>query len=299
MNQKLITLLAAAAVTPFVANAEIELAEGLALSGYIDMAATNIDFAGDTSNSAIAELELDLSFTSGDYFAVSELSFRGDSNADGDQDFVFETVVVGWNITDELSVSAGNILSYLGWETYDSTGLYQVSNAYRGFSSLYPAYAVGASIDYVTDQFSVGVWVGDSTNYDVSVEVAAKYYGVEGLTLFVAYADDPAYETFNTWASYEMDAFTFALEYVDSDLGGTFQTKAYLAMVNYAADDFGLTLRYSLQEDSWNPEDWKLFTISPSYTFSDNLLGLIEYSIIDDNSFGADWAWAVELIYTF
>lgn len=296
---KLRTLAISASALGFAAaalNAEIVVTDDLSLTGYLDMYAAGMDYDGDSSETAVAEFELGFNYTTEPYFATVELSYDGSSVG-------FETAIVGWNVSENLVVSAGNILSYLGWETYDATGLYQFSYAYRGFSPLYPAYAVGAAVDYATDDFSLGVWIGDSSDHDVSYEVAGKYFGIEGLTLFGAWADDPAYETINFWASYEVGGFTFALEYIDVDNTDDFDDEGYLAMVNYAFEDMAITFRYSVEETDTGMAtveipDWKLFTISPSYTFSDNLLGLVEVSFIDDGG-DADYAWAVEFLYTF
>lgn len=297
MTNNLKALFAAGIVATSALNAEITLTEDLSVGGYIDMFA--LKTPADAFSADVAEVELDFLYTTDPASAVAELSFDGtDAN--------WETVAITYAITEELSVTGGNMLSYLGWEAYDATGLFQFSYAYRDFSPLYPAYAVGASIDYVTDQFSLGAWAGEGDG-DVSYELAAKYYGVEGLTLFIGYADDPGYETLNLWASYEVDAFTFTLEWVDTETD-EMDTTGYLAMINYAVGDFAITGRYSIQQDDYadsteisDPEDWELLTISPSYSFSDNLLGLIEYSYILDGEAvsGDDYQLAVEFIYTF
>lgn len=339
MKRQLITMLAAAASFATVANAEIVLTEDLSVYGYLDMSAANIDLPGDSSSTAVAEFELAFDYTTDPFFSVVELSFTG--NDDGNLDTALETAIVGYNVDENLSISAGNILSYLGWESYDATGLYQFSYAYSKpnlvgiaealkadgdilnelnsafgttFTSLddvpwgitIPGYAVGASIDYVTDDYSLGFWIGDSDNYDISYEVMLKYTGIDGLTLFAAYADDPAYETLDFWASYEVEGWTFAAEYVDTDYEiSDLDSSAYLFMVNYAIDNWGITARYSVEDIEFADEDWKLFTISPSYTFSDNLMGLLEVSFIEeaygleDIEGAPDYWLAAELIYTF
>ena len=294
MKKNLIALLAAgAALVPSAMNAEIILTEDLSVTGYIDLFAADNDLPGDNSTVDLAEFELAFNFTTEPYFATVELSFDG-------SDASFETAVIGWNVNENLVLSAGNILSYLGWETYDATGLYQFSYAYRDFSPLYPAYAVGGALDYATDTFSFGIWVGDADDGDLSYEVAGKFTGVEGLTLFAAFADDPGYETINFWASYEIEGWTFAAEYVDVDNKGMSaeDQEGYLLMANYAMDNYGVTFRYSVEDTEGYSDDWILYTISPSYTFSDSLMGLFELSFIDDGG-AADYAYAVELIYTF
>lgn len=287
-------ILALAGLTVFaspLAWAEIVLTEDLSLSGYIDMNAVEEDLPGDSFDFSVSEVELDFNYTTGAISAVSEFSYDG-------TEVSYETVTITYAATDELSFTAGNILSYLGWEAYDAPNLFQNTYAYRNFSPGYPAYATGASLDYVTDAYSFGVWVGESGG-DVSVEVAGKYTGVEGLTLFLGYANDPGYETINTWGSYETGAFTFAAEYFfwDDEVGPS--REGYLGMVNYAVDKFSMTVRYSV-EDTNGLDDWELLTFSPGYAFSDNLFGLLEYSaILDGSSTDSDYRIAAELIFSF
>ena len=296
MNRRLIAMLAGGALMASAAQAEIVLAENLSLSGYLDMYASDDDLPYDNSATAVAEFETVFNYTTEPYFATVELSFKGTNKSDSDVDL--ETAIIGWTVDENLTLAAGNILSYLGWEAFDATNMYQFTYAYRGFSSLAPAYAVGAAADYVTDSYSLGVWVGDSSDGDVSYELAGKFTGVDGLTLFAGWANDPAYETLNFWASYEYDAWTFAAEYIDVDNDMGADSTGYLFMAYYAWDSAGLTLRYSVEETD-GMEDWELITISPSYTFSDNLLGLLELSLIEGGSDEMDYQYAVELIYTF
>ena len=81
-----------------------------------------------------------------------------------------------------------------------------------------------------------------------------------------------------------------------------------LIMGNYAITDaLGLTLRYSDFEYKTFDEATVLFegskfTISPSYIFTDNLSGLIEYSTYDKDAgtlADKDELLAAEVIFTF
>ncbi|MEX0322124.1 MAG: hypothetical protein AB3N63_08200 [Puniceicoccaceae bacterium] len=299
MKRNLIALFAAGAVCATSAlNAEIVLAEDLSLSGYIDLYASGYDGPGDTSETGLAEFETAFAFNTEPFSALVELSYDG-------TDASFEDAYVTYTVDDNLSFSAGNIFSYLGFEGQDAPDLYQFSYAYRDFTSILPGWAVGAAMDYATDVYSFGIWVGDADDSDISVEVAGSYSPVEGLTLFAGYANDPGYETINFWVSYEYEGWTFAAEIadVDNDDMYSYDNTAYLFMANYAYENYGITFRYSVQEDemsydSSELEDWNLFTISPSYVFSDNLAGLCELSFIDDGG-DMDYAWAFELVYTF
>ena len=85
------------------------------------------------------------------------------------------------------------------------TGLYQFSYAGHDGGYLYSAgYAVGASADYSTGDFDLGLWVGDTDTSELSVEYYVGYGGIENLSLNVAIADDPGYDTTNIWATYDL-----------------------------------------------------------------------------------------------
>ena len=214
----------------------------------------------------------------------------------------FETVTISYQYSDALSFTFGNILSYQGFETFDATGLYQYSYAGRGNTPLYSAgYAVGASADYTTGDFDLGVWVGDDaagnsgTN---SFEYLVAYNGIENLTVKVIYADDPSYETVNVWASYDYGDFTFAVETVETEDGdGNDEVDVQTALVYYAMGDAGITVRFA--DGEYAGTDYEKFTISPSYAFSDNVFGLVEFSSEEFGNADDEDSVAVELIYSF
>ena len=302
MKKELLTLVAGSAMFASFANAEIVLTDDLSAYGYIDMAFTDSDGSVNTE-SGVAEFELGFAFTPAEsaWSAVAELSFRNGQNSYNDgqpTDVDFETVTITYAYSDELSFTAGNMLTYQGFETYDATGLYQFS--YQGIDGLVysAAYAPGASVDYVTDAYAFGAWVGDTADADQSYEFLAAYTGVEGLTAKFIYANDPGYETFNFWAAYDVDAFTFVVEYTndDQEMTETGDSEVFMALVYYAMGDAGLTVRYSGGEDTG--VDFDKYTISPSYAFSDNVFGLLEASYLDlDND--SDTQLAAELIFSF
>jgi hypothetical protein len=331
MKNKITCLLAGAALFGATANAEIVLTEDLSAYGYIDMALTDGEGVGNTET-AVAEFELGLSFTPAEskWSAVAELSFdssdtttfdtsaensavlfpaTGPLDADDFQEAVnnsfggnnsveFETVTISYQYSDALSFTFGNILSYQGFETFDATGLYQFSYAGAGNTPLYSAgYAVGASADYTTGDFDLGVWVGEGEGADESYEYLVAYNGIEDFTVKVIYADDPTYETVNVWASYDYGDFTFAVETVDTEDGdGDDVLDVQTAMVYYAIGNGGITVRFA--DGEYGDTDYDKFTISPSYAFSDNVFGLVEFSNEEFGEVEQDTA-AVELIYSF
>ena len=292
MKNKITCLLAGAALFGATANAEIVLGDSLSAYGYIDMAITDGDGSGNT-DTAVAEFELGLSFAPAEsaWSAVTELSFDGAGVTD------FETVTITYAASDALSFTAGNILSYQGFEAFDATGLYQFSYAGHDGQALYSAgYAVGACADYSTGDFDLGVWIGDTATSELSYEYLVAYNGIENLTVKVIYADDPGYETTNIWASYDLGNFTFAVETVDTEYVGAADLDVDMFMVYYAMGDAGITLR--LSEGEMDGSDFDRFTVSPSYAFSDNVFGLVEFTTEDVAGTESDTA-AVELIYSF
>ena len=328
MKKELLASLTSAALFGSVANAEIPLTDDLSAYGYIDMALTDADGDGteNSTSSSVAEFELGFAFTPAEskWSAVAEVSF--DSNSDStttrgnglddtpgtaDDTFStetnssaeFETVTISYAASDELSFTAGNILSYQGFETYDATGLYQFSYAGStindGSGVLYSAgYAVGACVDYVTEDYALGAWIGDSDDAKQSFEFLAAFTAVEDLTVKLIYADDPNYETVNMWASYNLGDFTFAAEYVDTEYepGEGTDLEAFVFLAYYSFGKAGLTLRYTDAE--YGNVDFEKFTISPSYAFSDNVFGLLEFSTEELGDQDHE-SFAAELIYSF
>lgn len=299
-SHSLITAAVSGVIATSFAQAEITLSDELSLSGYIDAAYVDMD-DGMNLEGSVAELELGFAFnpTDSPFTAVAELSFK-DGTDDPADEFSYETVTLTYAACDSLSFSVGNILSYQGFETFDATGLYQFSYSGRGNSPFYSAgYAVGASVDYVTDEYGLGLWIGE-TDDSLSYEILAQYTAIEGLTLKAIYADDPGYETINVWGSYTVGDWTFGAEYIENDEnGGTgLAEDGYMALVNYAMGDAAITLRYSAAE--YADGDYTKFTVSPSYAFSDNLLGLLEASFVDDDANpDTELELAAELLFTF
>ena len=225
-----------------------------------------------------------------------------------------ETATITYAFSDSLSVTTGNMLTYMGWETYDATGLYQMTYAYRNNKpNPYEGYAFGASLDYAVEGVNLGMALADSDNGDISLEVAGKFTSIPNTTIFAMVANDPGFTTVNSWASYSMGGLTLAAEYIKKDIEkdsiGTDQAaekEAYLLMANYALDSgAAVTVRYSAQEDekedgtNVTKGDFEKFTVSPSYAFTDNLKGFFEISQVNQST-GDDYGlYGVKVLFTF
>ena len=69
-----------------------------------------------------------------------------------------------------------------------------------------------------------------------------------------------------------------------------------MGLVYYSMGDAGITFRYSDVE--YTGVEYTKLTVSPSYSFSDNVFGLVEVSSEDYND--DDFvSFAAELIYSF
>jgi hypothetical protein len=322
MKNKLLSLASFLAVLN--ANA-IEIGptgSGVEMSGFIDLYYQS----GDTDAVGVGQVEIDFDYSSGPISASVDFDLGGDF-ADPEN---LEEAIITYDFGNGFSVTAGEMLTYLGFEAYDPINMYQYSSAYadslapydtdtdpinapgiQPFPHIYDAFATGASIDYITDIFSVGIWtsIGESADF----EYALAYTGIENLTVKAIIAD---YGTNSTgpfdgkstyWASYQLGKLLLAGEVAnaeaataaDPELDGT------LVMANYAVtDSTAVTFRYSLTElevGGTKQIDETKFTISPSYVFNDNLSGLVEYSTFDQDGTLAETEdyFAAELIYTF
>ena len=306
IKKELLASLTGVALFGTVANAEIPLTDDLSAYGYIDMAYSDngdYDELNETENleGGFAEFELGFSFAPAEsaWSAVAELSFRGEGVTAGGEDIdtKLETVTITYAASDALSFTVGNILSYQGFETFDATGLYQFSYQGANNSVVYSAgYAYGACADYSTDDYALGLWIGENDD-SASVEFLAAYTGIEDLTVKFIYADDPGYESMNIWASYNLGDFTFAAEYTSNEFEGVAdEDSVYMALAYYSFGDAGVTLRYSGGE--FGGQDFDKYTVSPSYAFSDNVFGLIELSFEEVEDTDAT-TLAAELIYSF
>lgn len=295
---------------------------GVEMSGFIDLYYQSKDATGsDTVD--VGQVEIMFDYASGPISASVDIDFYNSSAADGDttvdgtDDGSLEEAIVTYDFGNGASVTVGKMLSYLGFEAYDPTNMYQYSYAYDGpdgaGQDIYDAYATGASVDYGTDMFSIGVWSSLTNSPDL--EYALAFTGVENLTVKAIYADYGKESTAGGtkskstyWASYQLGKLLLAAELAEAEASTAAGTdlEGMLLMANYGiSDKMGITLRYSEFESttgSTKDFDIEKITISPSYVFNDNFSGLVEYSTYDEGVAGAtkptDFV-AVELIYTF
>tara|TARA_B100001057_G_scaffold448835_1_gene489505 strand:+ start:1560 stop:2531 length:972 start_codon:yes stop_codon:yes gene_type:complete len=323
MKNKLLTL--ASLLAAFNLNA-IEIGptgSGVEMSGFIDIQSSK---QGDDTESTGAQVELNFGYSAGPVSAAVGLDF-GAISAYGQDTTTnnLEEAYVTYDFGNGFSATAGRMLTYMGFEAFDPTGMYQFSYAYdvQGAQDIYDAYDTGMSIDYSGDAFSVGVW--SSLENEAGYELALAYTGIENFTAKAIWSDfssvtpdatvgaeaDP-YEKSTFWISYQLDKLLLAAEVAQKDSQGLgsngSDVEGMMIMANYAAtDSFAMTFRYSETEyetfDGAAVEyDGSKITISPSYVFTDSLSGLLEYSSYSKDSGTTaepEELIAAELIFTF
>ena len=298
-----------AAVASVTAQAEIELAEGFSLQGFLDVSASSSDVDGkDTKSTAeIGEFEVDFLYGGDSINAQVDLNYT-DSSGGVD----LEQAFVGFSVADQFSLKAGKFLSCIGYESFDVNGLYQYSAA---ASTVYPGHHTGLAGVYSGDTFGVygsvvdGTWSADGDTDNLGYEVQVFTSPAEGLTIKLGYATEDL-ETrdkamLNLWAGYSVDSLTVAVEYSsledfdfnDDNVGD--DGDAYMLMANYAfTETFNTTLRYA-HVDADNAEIDE-FTISPRFVISDSVSVITEYRHRDYDVGGADEdLLAARVLYTF
>ncbi len=298
-----------AAVASVTAQAEIELAEGFSLQGFLDVSASSSDVDGkDTKSTAeIGEFEVDFLYGGDSINAQVDLNYT-DSSGGVD----LEQAFVGFSVSDQFSLKAGKFLSCIGYESFDVNGLYQYSAA---ASTVYPGHHTGLAGVYSGDTFGVygsvvdGTWSADGDTDNLGYEVQVFTSPAEGLTIKLGYATEDL-ETrdkamLNLWAGYSVDSLTVAAEYSsledfdfnDDNVGD--DGDAYMLMANYAfTETFNTTLRYA-HVDADNAEIDE-FTISPRFVISDSVSVITEYRHRDYDVGGADEdLLAARVLYTF
>jgi hypothetical protein len=316
MKTKLLTL---ASLLAFLNAKAVEIGptgSGIEFGGFVDWAYQSQDADDGSDDDAFdaTQVELNLDFVDGP-FSISVdydiYSTEGAMNKDGQDGADLEEAIITYDFGNGFSMTGGKMLTYMGFEAYDPPNMYQYSYAYDilGTQDIYDAYDDGISIDYGSDMFSLGFFASAETNG--GYEYAFAFTGIDNLTFKAIYADwdqlgSDSYEKSTFWVSYAMDNLLLAAEVAEADYTDT--TKAdiegWLIMANYAfSDAVALTVRYSEQTiGSEEEQNYEKFTISPSYVFTDQIAGLIEYSMYDDEGDTAidkSDLFAVELIFTF
>ena len=217
-----------------------------------------------------------------------------------------------------VSITAGRILSSLGFEAEEPPLLYQYSysegNPHPGYQNglavnVQPMKEIGFYAAFVSS-----VWDVDETDMGTpGVEAQLALTPIEQITAKVGYAldatDDYTQTELNAWVSFTQGPLTIGGEF---DLLGNWPSEKdgkpvirdsgihYLGMVNVSLGEIisapvGVTMRFSgISLDGEDPSTE--FTFSPSYSATDNWLLLAEFKRRFD---AGETIIAVESLFTY
>ena len=131
MKNKLLSIASLLAVFNLNAIEIGSTGSGAELTGF-----TVIDYSssGESSSFALTEVELDFDWSTGPVAFSLDFNVFGDGRTTGVEtpptEDELEEAVLTYSFNDNLSVSAGRMLSYHGFEAYDAPNMYQITGAY-------------------------------------------------------------------------------------------------------------------------------------------------------------------------
>jgi len=275
----------------------IDLANRVKLRGYVDFLYANVDDEDDGHDKGFdTSADMDFLFD----FSPVTAELHTELQPSG---VTLEQAFIRYNVNRDFSISMGRQLTTLGFEGDEAPNLYQVSNAYLitddtangGTKGMRRHYVDGIRGNFNNGRFgfSIGlhnnVFTGqDNTNDgNVGFDLQAAFMIIPGLEARLGYAhdsdetvapgSDDDIEQFNAWLAYNDRALTLAVEFDDWNIKNQ-DIWDVMLMGNYQFNDFfGLTLRYS-HEDEDNGDESDRITLYTSFTVTDNLSLGLEYS---------------------
>ncbi len=313
MNKLLKTLIAGLLIAVPALQAQIELHENLSITGFLDMSASNFDSdLTDSSDSFfnLDQAEIDFLLDFDEITGRIDLNYLGDNDT---EEFDLEQAFLSYDFGDGLNVEAGKYRSWMNFESFEPTGLYQFSRAYDMRDTLI-GHHNGVRVNYGDDAVNFGLSVVDSVfdpdgsleDSEIGIEAKMAFFPAEGWTVFLGFAKDSMdvgsdRDFINFWTSYEIGNVTWALEFNDYDFGPQDIGNQILLMANVGiTDNASVTFRVSEDEQDFKGGDTSTkFTISPGWSINDNLGVLFEASQSDFGSEGEVTSFAFETIFTF
>ena len=292
-------------------DAEIKLTDNLSLSGFLDMS-TVIGSHDDHTDASLSFDQFELDF----HLDFGSVTGRIDVDSTGAEQGIkleqgFVTYTLPEDVVSGVSITAGRFLSSFGFEAAEPTGLYQYSFS-EGIP--YPGYQNGVAVNvspvkevgiYVA--LLSGVWdVNDTDVKDPGVETQLSLMPTEQITAKVGYAmdmmDDYSQTELNAWAQFTQGPLTLAGEIdllgnwgADGNNGMHFVGMANVSLEDAISAPVAVTVRFSginLDDSDSSTE----FTVSPSYTATENWLLLAEFKQRID---AEETIIAAESLFTF
>ena len=222
-----------------------------------------------------------------------------------------------------ITVSGGKFLTWLGYEAFDATNMYQISYANNDFLGAIPSYHSGVRVEYSDQDYGAGIAVVDSIysngnylkgdgelRYNQGFEAYFTYKGIKDITPWsgiayesqrtneLHYPNMPAIVTLDFWASYQMDKDTLiAAEFAHKN-GDARGDRGYnwLFLTNRTfSEKFSTAFRVSGEHvNSYRVSNTAIvqlpnftkFTVAPAYNVTANLIVRGEISYYNYANYG-------------
>ena len=296
------------------ASAEIKLTDDLSVSGFLDMSSTTTS-GGDETEIGLSFDQFELDFHLNQGSVAARVDIDSTARTIGGQGVQLEQGYVTYTLPEStvsgVSIKAGRFLSAMGFEAAEPTGLYQYSFS-EGIP--YPGYHNGIGVDVKpAKQVGIyvallsGVWnVNDTDVKNPGIEAQVALTPMEQLTAKVGYAmdkmEDYSQSELNAWVQFAQGPLTLAGEIdmltnwgADGKNGMHFLGMANVSLADMISAPVAVTLRFSgisLDDEDSSTE----FTLSPSYSATDNWLLLAEFKQRLD---AEETIIALESLFTF
>ena len=295
-------------------SAEIKLTDDLSISGFLDMSSTTTS-GGDETDIGLSFDQFELDFHLNQGSVAARVDIDSTARTIGGQGVQLEQGYVTYTLPEStvsgVSIKAGRFLSAMGFEAAEPTGLFQYSFS-EGIP--YPGYHNGIGVDVKpAKQVGIyvallsGVWnVNDTDVKNPGIEAQVALTPMEQLTAKVGYAmdkmEDYSQSELNAWVQFAQGPLTLAGEIdmltnwgADGKNGMHFLGMANVSLADMISAPVAVTLRFSgisLDDEDSSTE----FTLSPSYSATDNWLLLAEFKQRLD---AEETIIALESLFTF
>ena len=311
-TDKLLGILVASAIAGGTVQGDISLSDNLSVRGFLDTRYSNDDQGGGTEIEELNVETFDIDFLFDTEKVDAEVHVNAmDTNG---HSLEIEQAFFTYELGNGFDVTAGRYYTLLGFERDETNMIYQPSYAYTiGGSNKNPygVYQNGVKANYGSDAFSAsisivdGVRVADEDAEDLGFEAQVQFTGIEGLRLAIGTAQDDQTaltgvdKYWNFFVEYNgIEKLILAAELNRYEMREE-DADSWMLMANYAATDkFGVTLRYSEVDEDFGSYEADKFTVAPSYSITDNLMGRLEYSFGEENMVDVDY-FGVQAVWTF
>ena len=290
------------------------MTNNLSISGFLDMSSTTTS-GGDETDIGLSFDQFELDFHLNQGSVAARVDIDSTARTIGGQGVQLEQGYVTYTLPEStvsgVSIKAGRFLSAMGFEAAEPTGLFQYSFS-EGIP--YPGYHNGIGVDVKpAKQVGIyvallsGVWnVNDTDVKNPGIEAQVALTPMEQLTAKVGYAidkmEDYSQSELNAWVQFAQGPLTLAGEIdmltnwgADGKNGMHFLGMANVSLADMISAPVAVTLRFSgisLDDEDSSTE----FTLSPSYSATDNWLLLAEFKQRLD---AEETIIALESLFTF